>query len=99
MPNRPTSATSGGAGERRPTITHGQKYKLHVDDRDAAGTNQDRKLLCADPFKPIPFIDVPVKTTRRYPKIAPEWRTTLVLAGVIALLCVAIVIMAAMRYF
>jgi hypothetical protein len=28
-----------------------------------------------------------------------EWRTTLILAGVIALLCVAIVIEAAMRHF
>jgi hypothetical protein len=40
-----------------------------------------------------------VKTPRRNPKIDREWRTTLILAGVIALLCVAIVIKAAMRYF
>jgi hypothetical protein len=40
-----------------------------------------------------------VKTPRRNLKIDSEWRTTLVLAGVIALLCVAILIMAAMRYF
>jgi uncharacterized membrane protein SpoIIM required for sporulation len=40
-----------------------------------------------------------VKTPRRNPKIDREWRTALVLAGVIALLCVAIVIEAAMRYF
>jgi hypothetical protein len=40
-----------------------------------------------------------VKTPRRNPKTDHEWRITLILAGVIALLCVAIVIMAAMRYF
>jgi hypothetical protein len=40
-----------------------------------------------------------VKKPRRKPKIDHEWRTTLILAGVIALLCVAIVIVAAMRYF
>jgi hypothetical protein len=40
-----------------------------------------------------------VKTPRRNPKIEQEWRTTLILAGVIAVLCVTIVIMAAMRYF
>jgi hypothetical protein len=40
-----------------------------------------------------------VKTPRRDPNIDHEWRTTIVLAGVIALLCVAIVIVAAMRYF
>jgi hypothetical protein len=40
-----------------------------------------------------------VKTRRRNPKIDREWRTTLVLAGVIALLCVTIVIKAAMIYF
>ena len=40
-----------------------------------------------------------MKTPRRNPKINPEWRTTLILAGVIALLCVALVIKAAMRYF
>jgi hypothetical protein len=41
----------------------------------------------------------PVKTPLRVPKIHREWRTTLILAGVIALLCGAIVIVAAMRYF
>jgi hypothetical protein len=40
-----------------------------------------------------------VKTPRRDPKTDHESRTTLVLAGVIALLTVTIVIMAAMRYF
>jgi hypothetical protein len=40
-----------------------------------------------------------VKTPLRVPKIHHEWRTTLILAVVIALLCVAIVIKAAMRYF
>jgi hypothetical protein len=43
-----------------PTITHGQKHELHVDDREPAGTNQGRKLLSADPFKLIPFIEVPM---------------------------------------
>jgi hypothetical protein len=51
----------GGVSFRqRPTITHGQKHELHVDDRDPAGTNQGRKLLSADPFKLIPFIEVPM---------------------------------------
>jgi hypothetical protein len=40
-----------------------------------------------------------VKTPRRKPKIDSEWRTTIILAGVIALLCVAIVIISEMRYF
>ena len=40
-----------------------------------------------------------MKTPLRNPKTDHEWRTTLALAGVIALLCVAIVIVAAMRYF
>jgi hypothetical protein len=40
-----------------------------------------------------------VKTPLRDPKTEQEWRTTLILAVVIALLCVAIVIKAAMRYF
>jgi hypothetical protein len=40
-----------------------------------------------------------VKTPWRNPKIDREWRTTLILAGVIALLCVTIVIKAAMIYF
>jgi hypothetical protein len=37
--------------------------------------------------------------TRRDPKTDDEWRTTLILAVVIAPLCMAIVIKAAMRYF
>jgi hypothetical protein len=41
----------------------------------------------------------PVKTPRPNPNRNPEWRTSLIPAGVIALLCVAIVIVAAMRYF
>ncbi len=40
-----------------------------------------------------------VKTPLRDPKIDREWRTTLILAGVVALLCVAVVIVAASRYF
>jgi hypothetical protein len=40
-----------------------------------------------------------VKTPRRNPNTDHEWRTTIILTGVIALLCVTIVIMAAMRYF
>jgi hypothetical protein len=40
-----------------------------------------------------------VKTPRRDPKIEHEWRTTILLAGVIAVLCGAVVIMAAIRYF
>jgi hypothetical protein len=40
-----------------------------------------------------------VKTPQRDPKIDHDWRTTILLAGVIAVLCVAIVIMAAIRYF
>jgi hypothetical protein len=40
-----------------------------------------------------------VKTPRRDPQTDHEWRTTFILAVVIALLCVTIVIMAAMRYF
>ena len=40
-----------------------------------------------------------MKTPRRNPKINPEWRTTLILASMIALLSLAIVIVAAMRYF
>jgi len=39
-----------------------------------------------------------VKTPQRDPKIDHDWRTTILLAGVIAVLCVAIVIIAAMRY-
>jgi hypothetical protein len=40
-----------------------------------------------------------VKTPQRDPKTDHERRTTLLLAGVIALLCVAIAIKAAIRYF
>jgi hypothetical protein len=40
-----------------------------------------------------------VQTPQHNPKIDREWRTTLLLAGVIALLCVAIVVVVAMRYF
>jgi hypothetical protein len=42
---------------------------------------------------------VPVKTPQRDPKIDQDWRTTILLAGVIAVLCGAVVIMAAIRYF
>jgi signal transduction histidine kinase len=40
-----------------------------------------------------------MKKPLRDPKVNHEWRTTFILAVVIALLCVAIVIVAAMRYF
>jgi hypothetical protein len=40
-----------------------------------------------------------VQTSQHNPKIDREWRTTLLLAGVIALLCVAIVVVVAVRYF
>ena len=40
-----------------------------------------------------------MKKPLRDPKIDREWRMTIILAGVIALLCVAIVIEAAMRNF
>jgi hypothetical protein len=40
-----------------------------------------------------------VKTPLRDPKTEHEWRTTLILAVVIGLLCVAIAIKAAMHYF
>jgi hypothetical protein len=40
-----------------------------------------------------------VKLSFRVPKIDRAWRTTLALTGVIALLSVAVVIVAAVRYF
>jgi hypothetical protein len=40
-----------------------------------------------------------VKKSLRAPKIDREWRTTLILAGVVALLCVAVAVVAASRYF
>jgi hypothetical protein len=40
-----------------------------------------------------------VNTPQRDPKIDHDWRTTFLLAGVITVLCVAIVIKAAVRYF
>jgi hypothetical protein len=40
-----------------------------------------------------------VKTPQRDPKTDHERRTTLLLATVVALLCVAIIIKAAMRHF
>jgi hypothetical protein len=40
-----------------------------------------------------------MKTPLRTPKIDREWRTTLILAGVIALLSAAITIEVATRYF
>ena len=39
-----------------------------------------------------------MQTLQHNPKIDREWRTTLLLAGVIALLCVAIVVVVAVRY-
>jgi hypothetical protein len=41
----------------------------------------------------------PVKTPLRTPKIDREWRTTIILAGVMALLSVAVAIEVAARYF
>jgi hypothetical protein len=41
----------------------------------------------------------PVKTPFRVQKIQREWRTTLILASVAALLSVAVAIEAAVRYF
>ena len=41
----------------------------------------------------------PVKTPRRGPKIDREWQMTIILAGVIALLCMAIAVVVASRYF
>jgi hypothetical protein len=40
-----------------------------------------------------------MKTPFRAPKIDREWRTTLILAGAVALLCLAVVVVAAMRSF
>jgi hypothetical protein len=40
-----------------------------------------------------------VKTPLRAPKIDREWRTTLILASVVALLSVAVAIEVAVRYF
>jgi hypothetical protein len=40
----------------------------------------------------------PVKTPLHAPKIDREWRMTLILAGVAALLCVAVAIEVAARY-
>jgi hypothetical protein len=40
-----------------------------------------------------------VKTPLRVPKIPREWRTTLILASVAALLSVAVAIEVAVRYF
>jgi hypothetical protein len=41
----------------------------------------------------------PMKTPFRAPKIDREWRMTLILAGVVALLCVAVAVVVALRYF
>jgi hypothetical protein len=41
----------------------------------------------------------PVKSPLRAPKIDPEWRTTLILASVAALLSVAVAIEVAAHYF
>ena len=41
----------------------------------------------------------PVKTPLRPPKIDPEWQKTIILAGVIALLYMAIAVVVAVRYF
>jgi hypothetical protein len=40
-----------------------------------------------------------MKKPLRDPKVDHEWRTTFILAGVAALLCAAIVVVAALRYF
>jgi hypothetical protein len=40
-----------------------------------------------------------MKTPFRAPKIDREWRMTLILAGVVALLCVAVAVVVALRYF
>lgn len=40
-----------------------------------------------------------MKTPLRPPKIDPEWQKTIILAGVIALLYMAIAVVVAVRYF
>jgi hypothetical protein len=40
-----------------------------------------------------------MKTPLRDPKVDHEWRTTFILASVAALLSLAVVVVAAMRYF